>query len=265
MRVRTSGGLRGFESRNGLALPRQSQREPRSGRGRTGLELDGPPVGRLGLRVQPGGQQGVAQGRLGYGGRGSRSHGPRSRLPSRRYVPAGLGASQRRQALRSFQRFDRLAGEGQRIARRAHPQGKGRLAHPHPRSHARGRGPRQCARLFERGARLVQAAEPGEHPGQHKVRLGVAGSLACRFLQDLDRVVRLPLGELGLRLGHGVIESLVRPGREVRAQGQGQQGGRQSHPEPPPASLPMGTVRSPLKRAIPPSPPPAGGGRPKSV
>src|SRR6266581_3698744 len=93
--------------------------------------------------------------------------------------------------------------------RRAGAQREGRPLGQDARPYGRRGGGSQLARGAERFAGLHQLAQPGQHARQRERQFRVAGGLRRRLLQDLDRLVLLPLGELGFGLGQGFVEALV--------------------------------------------------------
>ena len=152
----------------GDAVPLPALRVPREGGeaqgglglGRAGIELERPPVGRLGLRVQPGREPGVAARHVRHGGARLRGHGAIGGRASRGEAQPRLRAGEGGEALRARRGGDGLFREGERVARRALAQGEGGLERP-DRGPARRAGRSPPARPRWRGPRRPRRAGPG--------------------------------------------------------------------------------------------------------
>ena len=146
LQVRLDGGPRCLESGDGLAARGERPREAGPRLGRAGIDLDRPPVGRLGLRVQPGREPGVAARQVRHGRARPRGHGAIGRRASRRKAQPRLRAGKGGEALRAGRSGDGFLREGERVARRALAQGEGGLERPDASPHGGRSAPRPLAR-----------------------------------------------------------------------------------------------------------------------
>jgi hypothetical protein len=168
-------------------------------------------------------QQRLAEGLVRVRAGRARGHGLLGRGHGARVLQAHLRPGQRGQGGRRRLRLDRLLGVGGRVlagaAQQVEPRerGKGRRLHL-------GRG--RAGLLDGLGSalgRFLDLAHPDLQP--RRGREGLRAGLGHELLDGLDRFLGLPLGDLVLGLGDGVVHPLV----GVEGEGQQAADGRQQH------------------------------------